>query len=283
MRMDPPTDLPEERPGLSQTRVATLFAALLLVPAAVLLVLWLFAGRPVLVGEHEHDFGFVTIDGEIATAAHTFRLRNRLREPVKIEQVHTTCGCMTPDLDRDVIGPGEEIELKTLLELRRVGPRHAGVIVQLEGHPQVELSVRAIGRPSQRLRSVRNDIPLAPDEPMQVVFFGSAWADEWDDMTRAPRPSVDVPPGIRAEVSQWRLRNAGARDGRTPADWQGMIELELEDEAALEIGGELLIRWGHDHELSLPITARSEVHSEAGSAAEPSGPGSPAGSVPGGR
>lgn len=276
MKMDPPTDLPAERARPSQARVAAFIGVIAFVLGALLLVYWLVIGRPVLTGEREHDFGFVTIDGELAAVEHTFRLRNRLREPVQVENVHTSCGCMTPDLKKEIIGPGEEIELKTILELRRVGPRHAGVIVQLEGHPHVELSVRAIGRPAQRLRTARNGVAVGADNRARVTFFGSAWADEWDDMTRAPRPTVETPPGIRAEVTEWRLRNAGGRDGRTPADWQGMIEVGLEDATALEEDAELLIRWGSAHELALPIT----VSSEGPTAALPGEPESQAGSVP---
>ncbi len=276
MKMDPPADLPAERARPSQTRVAVFIGVIALVLGALLLAYWLMIGRPVLTGERQHDFGFVTIDGELAAVEHTFRLRNRLREPVRIENVHTSCGCMTPDLDREVIGPGEEIELRAVLELRRVGPRHAGVIVQLEGHPEVELSVRAIGRPAQRLRAVRNEVAVAADTITRVAFFGSAWADEWDDTTRAPRPTVEAPPGIRAEVTEWRLRNAGARDGRTPADWQGMIEVGVEEVAALEAETELLIRWSGAHELALPITAGPEDRT----AALPNEPESRSGSVP---
>lgn len=48
----------------------------------------------------------------------TFHLQNLTNEPIHIEKVHSTCGCLAPKLDRTTLAPGEKatltVEVNTL-------------------------------------------------------------------------------------------------------------------------------------------------------------------------
>ena len=59
--------------------------------------------------ETEHDFSSIPQGKPVY---YQFELVNTGDKPMKIDEVHTTCGCTTPEFSREPIAPGATTQLK---------------------------------------------------------------------------------------------------------------------------------------------------------------------------
>ena len=74
----------------------------------------------------------------------TFPFVNTGKEPVVIEEVKVSCGCLSPHLQKRTFGPGESGELGIRLDLEnRTGPFHKTVEVATSDGMRQELAVLA--------------------------------------------------------------------------------------------------------------------------------------------
>ena len=69
--------------------------------------------------ETEHDFGKIPQGKPVY---YQFEIINTGKEPLKLDDVHASCGCTTPEWSRDPIGPGETAIIKVGYNAAAEGP-----------------------------------------------------------------------------------------------------------------------------------------------------------------
>ena len=94
-------------------------------------VYYVTVGRPLLSGEHDHDFGIVEVagSGQAVSVSHTFVLSNRTGKPVTIQDIKTSCSCSVASLSTETVEPGGTIEIKAQLSMNQDGRKRAKVFL----------------------------------------------------------------------------------------------------------------------------------------------------------
>jgi hypothetical protein len=64
---------------------------------------------PLMLKETEHDFGKIPQGKPVY---YTFEVLNTGTTPLKLDDVHASCGCTTPEWSRDPIAPGASAKIK---------------------------------------------------------------------------------------------------------------------------------------------------------------------------
>ena len=75
------------------------------------------AEDPLVLKETEHDFSMIPQGKPVY---YSFLITNTGKSPLKLDDVHASCGCTTPEWSRDPIAPGQSAQIK-------VGYNAAGV------------------------------------------------------------------------------------------------------------------------------------------------------------
>ena len=65
--------------------------------------------EPLLLKQTEHNFDKIP---QGKPAYYTFEIVNNGKVPVKLDDVHASCGCTTPEWSRDPIAPGETAKIR---------------------------------------------------------------------------------------------------------------------------------------------------------------------------
>jgi RNA polymerase sigma factor (sigma-70 family) len=85
----------------------------------------------------DHDFGKVT-RGKILE--YTFRIVNTSDAPLNLTSVRSSCGCMSGTVNKWVLGPKHEAQLKVRIESSRfVGPKHMRLRLEIEQRGTTEV------------------------------------------------------------------------------------------------------------------------------------------------
>lgn len=69
--------------------------------------------------ETSHDFGKIPQGKPVY---HYFEVSNTGLVPIKIDNIHATCGCTTPEWSREEIKPGETVKIKVGYNAASEGP-----------------------------------------------------------------------------------------------------------------------------------------------------------------
>lgn len=104
--------------------------------------------------ELSKDFGSVPRG---PTLTHHFRVVNKTRQPVNIQRVHVSCGCVSATALKTYLRPGEDTTILARMDTTRfTGPKTVTVYVTFDqpNFEEVRLWVQANGR---------NDFALSPD------------------------------------------------------------------------------------------------------------------------
>ncbi len=96
-----------------------------------------------------YDFGEVSYGN---TVEHTFKIKNSGEEPLEIKRVATSCGCTTAKVGQDIIGPGEESDLRVVYDTDAMTGSHAQ------------------GR-QERIIYVKSNDPLNPQVEVMIYAF----------------------------------------------------------------------------------------------------------------
>ncbi|MCA1809186.1 MAG: DUF1573 domain-containing protein, partial [Lentisphaerae bacterium] len=98
---------------------------------------------------------------------HTFELRNQGKDDLVIRRVHADCGCLLVSVPRDILPPGESMELITRFILRgRRGLQRRRVTLDTNDPLQPALTLSLIGQ-------VLVDAAVEPER----LFFGNIRPD----------------------------------------------------------------------------------------------------------
>lgn len=78
----------------------------------------------------KYDFGKVK---QNVPAVYYFEITNKSDKPLVIENAHATCGCTTPEYQKDPILPGKTAKLKVQYNAAGIGHFDKGVFVKFAG------------------------------------------------------------------------------------------------------------------------------------------------------
>lgn len=109
----------------------------------------------------EIDLGMILIleDCEFETI-----VRNNSDEPLQIDQIQSSCGCVNTRLGKNPLEPGESTELRgTLRGKGRVGPFRHQVMLKTDGPRSVRAICSIRGEAERRIRLVSDRLTLRPD------------------------------------------------------------------------------------------------------------------------
>ena len=94
-------------------------------------------------GPYFWDFGQVP-EGEVLE--HTFVLMNDSSTVLRIEHIHTSCGCTTSEVDQKEISPGESVEIKVKFDTKGysgIKIQHVNIHTDQQDNPFIKLTLKA--------------------------------------------------------------------------------------------------------------------------------------------
>ena len=89
--------------------------------------------------ETTHDFGKVPQGKPVY---HYFEIVNTGSKPMKLDNVHASCGCTTPEWDREEIEPGATARIKVGFNAAAEGPFDKPIIVTYDGNKTKTLKIQ---------------------------------------------------------------------------------------------------------------------------------------------
>jgi hypothetical protein len=114
-------------------------------------------------------------------AVGTFRFENKTDKPIRIQSVHTSCGCTTAGKPKDVIGPGEKSEITATFNIGdRTGAQQKQITVQTDDakQPTTILTLKAV---------------IASPLELQPTFVFWQQGEEPKQKTIVAKPSKEMP------------------------------------------------------------------------------------------
>ena len=121
-------------------------------------------------GEIRHDFGTVEIVGVDAVATHTFVLTNQTDETLRILKAVPNCSCAYGDYDRNLVPPGESVNVQTSLSLDANGPKKAYITVLTDDESKTILRLEAIGRKNMAIAAEPKLLPVRRGQPSTLTI-----------------------------------------------------------------------------------------------------------------
>lgn len=87
-----------------------------------------------------HDFGTIPYEGD---GTYVFEFKNTGKEPLVLSDVHSTCGCTTPEWPKEPIKRGEKGKITVKYNTKIIGPFTKPVYVTSNGKtPSIKLTIK---------------------------------------------------------------------------------------------------------------------------------------------
>ena len=91
--------------------------------------------------ETEHDFSKIP---QGKPAYYTFEILNSGKTPLKLDDVHATCGCTTPVWSREPIAPGATATIKVGYNAATEGPFEKFITITYNSNQSKQLKIKGI-------------------------------------------------------------------------------------------------------------------------------------------
>ena len=91
--------------------------------------------------ETEHDFSKIP---QGKPAYYTFEILNSAKTPLKLDDVHATCGCTTPVWSREPIAPGATATIKVGYNAATEGPFEKFITITYNSNQSKQLKIKGI-------------------------------------------------------------------------------------------------------------------------------------------
>ncbi|MEE2912476.1 MAG: DUF1573 domain-containing protein [Planctomycetota bacterium] len=203
-------------------------------------------------GDLSHDFGVVLIDRPSSVLEHTFRLTNEKDETLNLIKATPSCGCTTTEWPEEPVLSGEELIIQTHLTLQRSQLRSSKIRLDFDNGEMVVLHIKGVGRFKQPLSFVQQAMKLSLDDK---DGFRGVLKLEWYEKAKPPRPTFEIPDGLRVEFDQWRLATSADQNKMTPQVWT--IVLKAYQIAELKKDASLLVKIEGVTQLAIPCSAET--------------------------
>jgi hypothetical protein len=213
-------------------------------------IFYLTVGRPLLKGEHDHDFGLVVLSDEDVLLRHTFVLTNGSRRPIEVDEVRTTCRCTVVALDTPrTLAPGETLEVNASFGVSSEGRKEAKVHMVCDGDRVETLRLTAVARRNQRLVLPR-EIGLEPGKRVErtLIYY------EYD--TNDPPPPARIissPEGVAVETGEWAIQTRRSSAKGFPARWSTRFAV-TQDAGEIPADAAIVLEVA-DQRLTVPLAA----------------------------
>lgn len=89
--------------------------------------------------EAEHNFGKIPQGKPVY---YTFTIINKSTEPLKLDDVTATCGCTTPEWNKNAIAPGGSSQIKVGFNAAQAGYFQKYVTVQYNGGQTLQMTIK---------------------------------------------------------------------------------------------------------------------------------------------
>lgn len=97
--------------------------------------------EPVQFKELEYDFGKIPQGKPVY---HSFEIKNAGTKPVKLVDVHASCGCTTPEWSKEPIAPGATAVIKVGYNAAAAAPFEKFISVQLEDNVTKQIKIKGV-------------------------------------------------------------------------------------------------------------------------------------------
>jgi hypothetical protein len=94
---------------------------------------------PLQIKETEHDFSKIPQGKPVY---YSFTIYNLGKTPLKLEDVHASCGCTTPEWSRDAIAPGTSAQIKVGYNAASEGPFEKFITVTYNAGQTKQIKIR---------------------------------------------------------------------------------------------------------------------------------------------
>jgi hypothetical protein len=91
------------------------------------------------VKELEYDFGTIAQGKPVY---HVFQLTNKGATPLKLDNVQATCGCTTPEWNKEAIAPGANDKIKVGYNAAAEGPFEKFITVTYNGNSTKQIKIK---------------------------------------------------------------------------------------------------------------------------------------------
>lgn len=89
--------------------------------------------------ETEHDFAKIP---QGKPAYYTFEIVNTSSQPLKLDDVHASCGCTTPEWSREAIAPGATAQIKVGYNAAAEGPFEKVITITYNSNQNKQLKIK---------------------------------------------------------------------------------------------------------------------------------------------
>jgi hypothetical protein len=87
----------------------------------------------------EHDFNQIPQGKPVY---YTFEIVNNGKTPLKLDDVHASCGCTTPEWNRDAIAPGATAKIKVGYNAAAEGPFAKSITITYNSNQSKQLTIK---------------------------------------------------------------------------------------------------------------------------------------------
>ena len=88
--------------------------------------------------ETAHDFGKIP---QHRPVYHYFEIINTGTTPLKLDNIHASCGCTTPEWDKEAIAPGATAQVKVGFNAAAEGPFTKDIIITYNGNQTRKMTI----------------------------------------------------------------------------------------------------------------------------------------------
>jgi hypothetical protein len=97
------------------------------------------AADPLVLKQAEHDFGKIPQGKPVY---HTFEIVNTGTTPLKLDEVHASCGCTTPEWNRELIAPGATAVIKVGYNAAAEGPFDKPITITYNNNQTKQIKIK---------------------------------------------------------------------------------------------------------------------------------------------
>lgn len=116
---------------------------------------------------YTHDFGNIKeIDGDVS---HTFTFRNSGNLPLVINSVGVSCGCTTPQFNKEPLMPGKSAEMKITFDPANRPGKFEKTINILCNDPRRNIQLTITGNVIPRPRTIQDDYPYHVADGLRIA------------------------------------------------------------------------------------------------------------------
>jgi hypothetical protein len=179
------------------------------------------ANDRVLSGQSDFDFGRIPFVRPTPEVSHTFRLENQTDKPLKLVKTSSSCGCTNPRVAKDLIVPGETVDVEVELSFAEPSKRNESAWLIFESGMTHRLQISGAAVTTSRFWVAQQAVPLdaTRHEELTLVVL-----DQIGKLTPA-NPTIEVPSNVAAHFGGWNLvHDSDTLEGR-PSRWHGKLTL----------------------------------------------------------